>query len=101
MNEVLTHIEELRKQRLWTVNQLAEKSGVSQSTLANMLSRNTYPSIITLSQLCNAFGITLSQFFEVQQEDDNLTLDERALITNYRALPYEKQQALLLLMTKN
>lgn len=42
---------------------LAKLSGVSQSTLSNMFSRNNDPSISTLEDICRAFGITLSQFF--------------------------------------
>ena len=53
----------------WSDYRLAAESGLSASTIANMRRRNTVPSITTLEAICNAFGITLSQFF---YENDNL-----------------------------
>ena len=69
--DILKRINELRKERNWTIYRLADESGVSQSTLSNMFSRETLPSISTLEQLCGAFNITLSQFFEEDQGQEN------------------------------
>ena len=69
--DILKRINELRKERNWTIYRLADESGVSQSTLSNMFSRETLPSISTLEQLCGAFNITLSQFFEENQGQEN------------------------------
>lgn len=56
-------IKKLLDDRQWSVYKLSKLSGVSQSTLSNMFNRNNDPSISTLGDICNAFGITLSQFF--------------------------------------
>lgn len=82
--DVLERINELRKNRGWSIYKLAEESGITQSTLANMFTRKSNPSIPTLIQLCEAFGITLSQFFddkELEYSDDELML-----LSNYRKL---------------
>lgn len=82
--DVLERINELRKNRGWSIYKLAEESGITQSTLANMFTRKSNPSIPTLIQLCEAFGITLSQFFddkEIKYSDDELML-----LSNYKKL---------------
>ena len=56
-------IRELMAERQWSEYRLALESGLSQSTISNIFSRNTTPSIPTLESICKAFGITLAQFF--------------------------------------
>ena len=78
--EILNRINELRNKRGWSIYKLAEESGITQSTLANMFSRQTLPSLTTLKQLCDAFGISMAQFFE---DDSNGFSDEEQLIVSY------------------
>lgn len=82
--DVLERINELRKNRGWSIYKLAEESGITQSTLANMFTRKSNPSIPTLIQLCEAFGITLSQFFD--DKELKYSDDELMLLSNYRKL---------------
>ncbi len=56
-------IRKLMAERQWSEYRLALESGLSQSTISNIFSRNTTPSIPTLESICKAFGITLAQFF--------------------------------------
>ena len=56
-------LRQLLKERGLTTYKMAELSGLSHTTLANVFKRNTVPSIPTLERICNGFGITLSQFF--------------------------------------
>ena len=51
-------ITELMIRHGWSEYRLAKESGLSQSTISNMFSRNTMPSISTLEVICDAFGIT-------------------------------------------
>lgn len=85
--EILERIEELRKKRNWSVYKLAEESGLTQSALSNMFSRKTMPSIATLTQLCEAFGISLAEFFNYTQ--NNLSTEESILISNFKKLSNE------------
>ena len=62
MNSKL-RIRKLMAERQWSEYRLALESGLSQSTISNIFSRNTTPSISTLESICKAFGITLAQFF--------------------------------------
>ena len=92
--DIIKRIDELRIERGWTVYKLSLESGVSQSTLATIQQRNTPPKIEILQNLCEAFGITLSQFFLEDENIEVLTEKEKELITAYRKLPESKQKAL-------
>ena len=63
MIDVLERITYYREQKNWTEYQLAERSGLTQSTISSWYRKNMIPSIPSLDKICNAFGITLSQFF--------------------------------------
>lgn len=86
--EVLEKIEKLRKGKGWSINYLAMESGLTQSTLNNLYSRNTEPKISTLRAICGAFGISLSDFFKEAENEDEL-------ISRVRLLSQENKQALL------
>ena len=61
--DIHNKLQHLLDERGWTRYQLAKRCGLSESTIANIFRRNTMPSIGTLESICDAFGITLSQFF--------------------------------------
>lgn len=61
--DVLKKINKMRLDRGWSVYRLSVESGIAQSTLTNMFNRETQPSITTLQLICDAFGITLADFF--------------------------------------
>lgn len=56
-------IRQLMKERGLTEYRLALDSGLSKSTVSALLHRNTTPSVPTIEAVCNALGITVSQFF--------------------------------------
>lgn len=89
--KVLEKIETLRKEKGWSINYLAMESGLTQSTLNNLYSRNTEPKISTLRAICDAFGITLSDFFKEEENEDEL-------IRRVKCLSKENKQALLQLV---
>lgn len=77
--DILNKITQLRQERHWTEYQLAEKSGLTQSTISSWYRKNMLPTIPSLSKLCSAFGITLSQFF-LDSDSTIVELDERQLL---------------------
>lgn len=74
--DVIKRINTLMKERKWSDYRLAQESGLSTSTIANMRRRNTVPSITTLESICHAFGITLSQFFAEPKNETPVQLTE-------------------------
>ena len=82
--DILKRIDDLRKERGWSMYRLADEAGITQSTIANMFSRKTLPSISTLQEICQAFNISLSEFFGDNNKD--LNNNEFLLLANYRKL---------------
>lgn len=82
--DILDKINKLRTEFGWSVYKLAEETGITQSTLSNMFTRHSTPSLTTLSQICQAFNITLSEFFNENNSD--YSEEEKTLIYKYRKL---------------
>jgi len=64
----IERIRQLMNDRGWTMYKLSKQASISQSIISNLINRGNEPSIYTLIKICDAFDITLSQFFS----DDNL-----------------------------
>lgn len=94
----LERIKELLDERRWSMYKLAKMSGVSQSTLSNMFARNNDPSISTLEDICQAFGISLSQFFADEGELVSLTKEQSDMLEKWSTLSSEQKDALLKLL---
>ena len=68
----------LREERHWTEYQLAEKSGLTQSTISSWYRKNLLPTIPSLMKICDAFEITLSHFF-LEDSNQSVVLNDRQL----------------------
>lgn len=95
--DLVDKIEKLRKERGWTTYRLAEEAGITQSTIFNMHARGTLPSLTTLYSICNAFGITLAEFFSDSDLFD-LNDSERELICKLRKMSYKDKKAVIALV---
>ena len=93
--DVLERIVYYRKQKNWTEYQLAEKSGLTQSTISSWYRKNMLPTIPSLEKICDAFGITLAQFFSNDSDSFTLTPLQRDLLIESTRLTEEQQYALL------
>lgn len=64
-------IRSLCTEKGWTINELARRSRVNQSTISEfMTGRSKYPQMNTIVKIAQGFGMTLSEFF-----DDELFID--------------------------
>ena len=70
--DILERIDLLRKERGWSVNNLAMEAGLTQSTVNNLYVRKTEPKLSTLRAICGAFNISLAEFFKEEHADDEL-----------------------------
>ncbi|MFI5793641.1 helix-turn-helix domain-containing protein [Streptomyces sp. NPDC051677] len=62
-------LAELRAERGWSLGELAERSGVSRSTLSRAERAETSPTASLLNRLCGVYGRTMSQLLsEVEAE---------------------------------
>ncbi len=89
---VLEKIDRLRNDRGWSVNNLAMEAGLTQSTLNNLYLRRAEPKLQTLRAICEAFGITLAEFFA--DETEKIDVD-RELAGRIRTLSAEQKRTLL------
>ena len=76
--DVLARIIELRDARGWSEYQLAEKSGMAQSTISSWYRKRMLPTISSLEKICDAFDITLAQFF-IENPNEAVTLNEKQM----------------------
>ena len=100
MVDVLARITEYREARGWTEYQLAERSGLPQSTISSWFRKGMMPTIPSLEKICIAFGITISQLFANENESVSLTSTQRKLLESWSRLDEEKQAAVFQLIEK-
>ena len=86
-----------RNARGYTVNYLANQSGISQSYLRE-LEMGTYknPSVDILSNLCDILGISLSEFFNTEQLQE---IDQSLLAEIKQLSPVQREQLRQFLIT--
>jgi len=87
-----------RLSRGWSEYQLAEHSGLPQSTISSWYRKQMIPSVSSLEKVCTAFGITLSQLFADENELLSLTPSQRKLLNNWAKLTPDQQDALFKLI---
>ena len=58
--DVKQRLQDLLDERGWSMYRLSKETGLSWSTVRNVLKRGTDPTISTLEICCYALGITLS-----------------------------------------
>lgn len=73
---ILDKITRLRLERGWSEYQLAEKSGLTQSTISTWYRKNMLPTIPSLIKICDAFGMSLSQFF-LEEDGKTIQINEQ------------------------
>lgn len=83
MTDILGLIRKNREARGWTEYQLAERSGLPQSTISSWYKKGMTPSFSSLEKICEAFGLTPAQ---------------RALLDKWSRLTPGQQSSLLALM---
>ena len=97
---ILDKITNMREERHWSEYQLAEQSGLTQSTISSWYRKNTLPSIPSLQKICEAYGISLSQFFLESSEKTVLLSDTQLELLNVISRLNQSQQTTLLSFLK-
>lgn len=95
IKNVALRIDYLRSQQNLSVRDLAAKSGISKSELSYIILGRTVPNIYTLHSICNALGISLSDFFNFDNEVIRLRGKEIVLIKIYREVSPMSQDTLI------
>ena len=100
VKDILATITKYREERGWTEYQLAEKSGLPQSTISSWYRKNMIPTIPSLEKICSAFGITLSQLFSEENDTVSLTDSQKKLLERWSRLTEEQQDVIFALIDK-
>ena len=100
VKDILATITEYREDRGWTEYQLAEHSGLPQSTISSWYRKNMVPTIPSLEKICSAFGITLSQLFSEGDAPVSLTESQRKLLDRWSRLSEDQQAVVFALIDK-
>lgn len=96
--DVLEKIEKLRNERGWSKNYLAMEAMLTQSTLNNLYVRNAEPKLSTLRAICDAFGITLAEFFSEDDEMPKSAQLDREISKQVARLSDNEKHALLTIL---
>ena len=98
--DVLGRIRQEEEKRGWSDYKLAESSGLTPSTISTWLNRGIEPGIASIEKVCAGFGISLSEFFQTDDEPYSLTDDQKQLLELWlRLLPEQRKAVIELLKT--
>ena len=95
-DEILRKIVQLRIDKNWSEYRLSMETGIPQSTISSWFRKNVQPSVQSLAAICQAYGITLSQFFSSDEDlTVELTVEQKDFLDLFSVLPSEQQKALI------
>jgi transcriptional regulator with XRE-family HTH domain len=95
--EVGKKIRELRESKSMSIYRLTQITGVSGHHIKGIEEGTRQPTIETLQRLAVALGSSLAEIFNDDMECSYLSEKERQLLKNFRTLPDEKANALLIM----
>lgn len=96
MINVLKRITELREAHHWTEYQLAEHSGLTQSTISSWYRKQMLPTIPSLVKICDAFwNHCITSFSRKNEQTVHLTEKQASLLAASAKLSSEQYDALL------
>ena len=85
-------IARLSEKRGYTKYRLSQITGMTQTALGNILSQKSIP---TLERICDAFNITLAQFFSEDGSRLDLTDEQSEILEVWDGLDVKEKEILL------
>lgn len=73
-NFVINRLNELLEEKNLSINAVTEKAGLAKGTVYKWYTKTQAPRIETLSNVCDALGISLSDFFATDPQDIRKTI---------------------------
>ena len=102
MDNILNTITAYRKERKWSLYDLAAHAELKPSTISTWYNDNAIPTIPSLVKICDAFQITLSEFFAKAEGSESapvvLTSQQMQVIEKWSILRPDQQEAFLNLL---
>ena len=88
-------IDQLRVDRGWTFYRLSQESGLTQQTFTQWQNRKSTPTLAAIKAVCNAFGISMAQFFA---ENDEVVTKGSDFVSNWNRLTAAQQHSIELVV---
>lgn len=79
IKSISKRLEQLCKERNWSYYRLAKEAGFQQSTLKSIIKEKNMPSLYTLSKICDAFNISVQDFFSSEVFNDSHNSNQQLL----------------------
>ena len=102
MDNILNTITAYRKERKWSLYDLATHAGMKSITISTWYNNSATPSIPSLVMICDAFQITLSEFVAKAEGNESapvvLTPQQMQVIDRWSVLRPDQQEAVLSLL---
>lgn len=90
--EIQERIKEMMVIKGWSEYRLAKEAGLPQSTISHLFKRNNAPTLPTIEAICEAFDITVAQFFAKEGEPVVLTSEQREILLLWGSLSNEQRK---------
>lgn len=90
---VMEKLEEFNAARGWSWYEMSKQAGLSEATVYTWRRKGTSPSVAALQKICDAYGITLYQFFN-DVGDSGLSDVQSEVLTVWSALDEEERAEL-------
>lgn len=88
-------ISQLCKLRGMSYYRLAKDSNLSESVLSSIRREKNLPSLDTLEKICNAFNITMSEFFNCELLETQKITNELYISLWNELLPSDREKVLI------
>ena len=98
MLSILDRIANERLKRNWSEYQLAQNSGIAQSTISTWYRKQMQPSVSSLEKICTGLGITLAQFFSDDDEITNVTAEQLEILNLFNSLDLKDRELIVALL---
>ena len=85
-------LADLRQQRAWSLEELAQRTGLSRATLSRVERAETSPTASLLNRLCAAYGLTMSRLLsEIEDEPPELLRPQQQPVWVDRASGFHRR----------
>lgn len=90
---IANRIKELCDKKQMSMYALSKKTGISQSSLSNLMKRGSTPTFYTLDRICDGLGITLPQFFSEDIGGLELSSEQKKVLETWESLTDKEKAA--------
>lgn len=73
-DRLAAHLKSLRLAQDWSLDQLAQESGISRASLSRIENSEVSPTANILGRLCSVYGLTLSRLMQMIEDDYTLLI---------------------------